>query len=648
MQKNVLTFQNVVYDVPDSNITSGTLGYKRLLCGVSGSFESGNLYGIMGGMGNGKTSFFKVLTGNLRPNSKTYGKIQYNGHDRDSTRWASQCGFIGPDTEVAGQYTVKEYIEFHVKCRGRYTSKKQMDHLIEDAMEELDIKHIQNVMIDFISSGERLRVRIAVELSVGQNIIVFDNSISSLDLHSALDLVTLLKRMARKYNCIIMISIQQPGSRIFEQIDYLYFLYQGVFLYQGPLDKLDDFFIQNNSKVPDSLTTPEFLFEIFANDISSCNEITEYKIKFQQFALKTVSIAQSNSLPFETVSANDFRITVPFSFRHSYIIFQRALKTGFYGNMKFFYPILAIFICCVFVSAIYLLSRKLLGFLEGLGLLKTNGFGGIYQISTVLQENYPEVRSLVLNTIIVQAASVNQFLSNLIFTPAYYDLGYLKVELRQGTYSVSSHYIAMVMSELFFDTIKSILFIIIVCSFNLENGFSHFFSIPYIIVSSYLVKLSLILTIPFADIPGCPIVLPIFRMLFIISGNSDTFTRKTIHSSSHVKSLILLLFGTFLWNNYFLELYLGLKIWNNIEKHIEQSHSATATSTKTLDLLKKIYTITESDKLCGVGNQLYLFGKKYPSWLCIVFTLVSSFITMGFTKFLFKRRFTPICRLNLS
>lgn len=88
------------------------------------------------------------------------------------------------------------------------TSLKDQDERVEQVLKELSLGPVSNTLIGgtfhkTLSGGERKRVAIGVELITDPSLILLDEPTSGLDSFRTLQIVKLLKRLARKGKTVI-------------------------------------------------------------------------------------------------------------------------------------------------------------------------------------------------------------------------------------------------------------------------------------------------------------------------------------------------------------------------------------------------------------------------------------------------------------
>ena len=208
--------------------------------------ESGNIVGILGGSGVGKTTLLSLINGKLRPNS---GKITINGFDNYRSRFKLQgmIGFVPQDDLLIEELTVYQNLYYNARlCFADYTYG-QIKESVEKILQDLDLSDIANLKVGdplnkFISGGQRKRLNIGLELMREPYILILDEPTSGLSSADSEMIMQLLKAQTQKGRLVIA-TIHQPSSAIFKMMDKLWILDKGGYpIYSGnPVDAVEYF-----------------------------------------------------------------------------------------------------------------------------------------------------------------------------------------------------------------------------------------------------------------------------------------------------------------------------------------------------------------------------------------------------------------------
>ncbi|MCT4639950.1 MAG: ATP-binding cassette domain-containing protein [Bacteroidales bacterium] len=207
------------------------------------SEESGQLIGVMGGSGVGKSTLLNVLNGNLFPEK---GQILINNYDlhKDHLHLQGIIGFVPQDDLLFEELTVYQNLYYNAKlCFSNYT-EQQIDETVDKILNDLDLADTRDLQVGNplnkkISGGQRKRLNIGLELMREPSILFIDEPTSGLSSSDSEKIIDLLKKQTEKGKLVIA-NIHQPSSKIFKQFDKLWIIDKGGYpIYQGnPIDAI--------------------------------------------------------------------------------------------------------------------------------------------------------------------------------------------------------------------------------------------------------------------------------------------------------------------------------------------------------------------------------------------------------------------------
>jgi ABC transport system ATP-binding/permease protein len=203
--------------------------------------ESGDLVGIIGGSGTGKSTLLKIISGTFKPGN---GVILINGHDfqTEKKKFKGIIGYVPQDDLLIEELTVYQNLYFNAKlCLGNH-SEKEIHDTVANILNNLDLFYIKDLKVGsplnkFISGGQRKRLNIALELIKEPLILLADEPTSGLSSTDSENVMQLLKELSLQGK-IVILNIHSPSSEIFRMLDMLLILDKGGYpVYLGnPLD----------------------------------------------------------------------------------------------------------------------------------------------------------------------------------------------------------------------------------------------------------------------------------------------------------------------------------------------------------------------------------------------------------------------------
>ncbi|CAH9131530.1 unnamed protein product [Cuscuta epithymum] len=271
-----LTFDNVTYsvDMPQEMKDQGATDDRLvLLNGVSGAFRPGVLTALMGVSGAGKTTLLDVLAGR-KTGGYIGGEIKISGYPKKQETFARISGYCEQNDIHSPFVTVHESLVYSAWLRlpndVDVTTRKLF---VDEVMELVELNDLRSALVGLpgvngLSTEQRKRLTIAVELVANPSIIFMDEPTSGLDARAAAIVMRTVRNTVDTGRTVVC-TIHQPSIDIFEAFDELFLLKRGgQEIYVGPLGSnsshLINFFesIQGVEKVKDGYNPATWMLEV--------------------------------------------------------------------------------------------------------------------------------------------------------------------------------------------------------------------------------------------------------------------------------------------------------------------------------------------------------------------------------------------------
>lgn len=165
------------------------------------------------------------------------GNITMNQQPYDAYEFGQFGAYVRQDDLLMDTLTVEETFRFQAQLQMADASKVEKQYEVERILKKLELYECRNVQVGSqfsksISGGQRKRVAIGVELLSDPICLILDEPTSGLDSAIALKLIRMLKQLTNEGRMIIT-TIHQPSTLIFNEIETLLLLSKGETLYQG-------------------------------------------------------------------------------------------------------------------------------------------------------------------------------------------------------------------------------------------------------------------------------------------------------------------------------------------------------------------------------------------------------------------------------
>ncbi|KAL7112063.1 hypothetical protein ACP275_05G129600 [Erythranthe tilingii] len=240
-----LTFDDITYsvDMPAEMKTQGATEDKlELLKGVSGAFRPGVLTALMGVSGAGKTTLMDVLAGR-KTGGYIDGNITISGYPKNQSTFARISGYCEQNDIHSPNVTVYESLVYSAWLRlPSDVDAETRKTFIEEVMELVELTPLRGSLVGLpgvtgLSTEQRKRLTIAVELVANPSIIFMDEPTSGLDARAAAIVMRTVRNTVNTGRTVVC-TIHQPSIDIFEAFDELFLMKRGgKEIYVGPLGR---------------------------------------------------------------------------------------------------------------------------------------------------------------------------------------------------------------------------------------------------------------------------------------------------------------------------------------------------------------------------------------------------------------------------
>ena len=198
------------------------LSGREILHDVAFSLRAGELTGLTGSNGAGKTTIFRVILGLETPSA---GKVLFAGHPRQrrnrSIGYVPQSIGLDPDVPLRARDLVALGLDgdrFGIPFPTR--SRRQ---LVDEMLEAVDAQGFAESRVGKLSGGELQRTLIAHALIAKPRLLLLDEPLANLDIRSEQEVVGLLGRIAKEQQIAVLISAHEmnPLLPVMDRVVYV-------------------------------------------------------------------------------------------------------------------------------------------------------------------------------------------------------------------------------------------------------------------------------------------------------------------------------------------------------------------------------------------------------------------------------------------
>lgn len=240
---------------------------------VNLTIEKGEIFGIVGYSGAGKSSLLRCINLLERPTS---GQIEVNGKNLTELKGEElrkarlKMGMIFQHFYLISQKTVGENIAFALKAAK--TPKEKVTPRVLELLEMVGLTDKKDVFPAQLSGGQKQRVGIARALANNPSVLLCDEATSALDPNTTLSILRLLKKINRELN-ITIVLITHEMNVVKEICDRLAVMQDGRVLEEG---RVYDIFSN-----PKEELTKEFISSVVSFEVPQTilNQVTGRIVK---------------------------------------------------------------------------------------------------------------------------------------------------------------------------------------------------------------------------------------------------------------------------------------------------------------------------------------------------------------------------------
>eukprot|EP00594_Rhizosolenia_setigera_P000825 CAMPEP_0178948312 /NCGR_PEP_ID=MMETSP0789-20121207/5402_1 /TAXON_ID=3005 /ORGANISM="Rhizosolenia setigera, Strain CCMP 1694" /LENGTH=550 /DNA_ID=CAMNT_0020628663 /DNA_START=206 /DNA_END=1855 /DNA_ORIENTATION=+ len=244
---------------------------RKILDNVWGEVPKEEVTALMGPSGAGKTSLLNILAGRASSHGRLTirADIRFNNMKIDTSKIENrkQIAFVAQEDSLMITATPRECILFSGRLRlPKSVSQETLEKLTTIMLRELGLNECADTLVGGglvkgISGGQKKRTSVGVELVVKPPLIFLDEPTSGLDAFSAVQLVDVLKRVA-KAGASVLFTIHQPSSDVFDSLDRLVLMKTGKVMYQGAISKIPEVFRNNGYPVPPRYNPADWIMSV--------------------------------------------------------------------------------------------------------------------------------------------------------------------------------------------------------------------------------------------------------------------------------------------------------------------------------------------------------------------------------------------------
>ncbi len=182
---------------------------------ITFNVKDGEVVGLLGQNGAGKSTTMNMITGFIEP---TEGTIIINGYDimKKSLKAKKQIGYMPENVPLYPELTVKEFVSYMAELK--LVVRKERKQEVENVIKETGLEEVKNKLIRNLSRGYKQRVSMAGALVGNPEVLILDEPTVGLDPKQIIEIRNLIKNLGKKHTVILSSHILSEISQICERV----------------------------------------------------------------------------------------------------------------------------------------------------------------------------------------------------------------------------------------------------------------------------------------------------------------------------------------------------------------------------------------------------------------------------------------------
>lgn len=193
-------------------------GNNVVLNGVNLHLAKGENLVVLGKSGSGKSVLIKCLVRLIKPDKGSivaFGKEITTLGERKLDEVRTKIGFLFQGSALYDSMTVEENMGFAMQRLRKQITKDQLNRLIDEALDNVGLKHTRKLMPSELSGGMKKRVALARTIIMKPDMMLYDEPTTGLDPITSREISKLILDLQQQYHMSsLIITHDMPCAKI--------------------------------------------------------------------------------------------------------------------------------------------------------------------------------------------------------------------------------------------------------------------------------------------------------------------------------------------------------------------------------------------------------------------------------------------------
>ena len=183
--------------------------------GLSFKIAKGEIVGLLGPNGSGKTTTMRILTGYIPPST---GNAEIAGYDvlSSSLQARKHIGYLPETVPLYTDMTVRDYLAYMGSLRGM--DRTRIPHRIDEVVDTVKLGDYRDSLIGKLSKGYRQRVGLAQAILHEPEVLILDEPTIGIDPIQVVETRQLIKDLGAEHTLLLSTHILPEVSMVCERV----------------------------------------------------------------------------------------------------------------------------------------------------------------------------------------------------------------------------------------------------------------------------------------------------------------------------------------------------------------------------------------------------------------------------------------------
>jgi len=213
-------------------------GGRKVVDGVSFYVRRGEVVGLLGRNGAGKTTSFDMVLGLVKP-EKGHIRLEQAELTKLPIHMRSRLGigYLPQENSIFRKLSVHDNMRLIMEMRG--IPRKEQERRSKMLLDNFGLSHLEHVIAVQLSGGERRRLELARCLATEPEFILLDEPFTGVDPISISDIQGLIRRLRDEWNLGVLLTDHNPRATL-KITDRAYLIDYGKILVAGSSKEVAD------------------------------------------------------------------------------------------------------------------------------------------------------------------------------------------------------------------------------------------------------------------------------------------------------------------------------------------------------------------------------------------------------------------------